>query len=103
MKMVTEIYFQKEFSVLGKHIKTIKLSEDYKNVKEVPDFRREQHMGAGAENTQIIMPSNLEYFYTAEESSERIWRFDVYMNRLYGMLKYGFALFFLVAGYRHIK
>ena len=38
------------------------------------------------EREVIMAPNNIEYFYAAEETSERIWRIDGYLNQVYKWL-----------------
>jgi len=48
------------------------------------NFRRqasdEVKNGAAAERNVVMAPSNVEFFYAAEETSERIWRIDRRLN-----------------------
>ena len=93
---MTQLYFQNEFNQLRQNQKESKdgsvfYSQDYKSVKEVPEYRlqhRNQNLKGNEENSeeerQVIMaPNNIEFFYAAEETSERIWRIDAFMNKIY--------------------
>ena len=92
---MTQLYFQNEYNLLRQNQKqsmdgNVFYSQDYKSVKEVPEHRlqhrnMQQHNEDGSESYKEVMmaPNNIEYFYAAEETSERIWRIDNFMNRVY--------------------
>ena len=54
VKTMTAMYFEREHHLMGKQTsKTIKLSQDFKYNKEVPQHRRQQQ-----EADQVMMPSS---------------------------------------------
>ena len=51
----------------------------------------------------MMAPNNIEFFYAAEESSERIWRIDDRMNFIYHWLVRGGMLAIFIALVAHFK
>ena len=51
----------------------------------------------------MIQPNNIEFFYAEEETSERIWRLDAFMDRLYKIISRSAMVGVLVALGLHIK
>ena len=56
-----------------------------------------------AEREVMMAPNNIEFFYAAEETSERIWRIDDRLNKIYSWLVRSVLLAFTVALTLHIK
>ena len=74
--------------------KGIFYTQDYKSVKEVPDHRlnhREPTQLESGEREVMIQPDSIEFFYAAEETSERAYRLEAMLNRIYSVLKWIFA------------
>lgn len=51
----------------------------------------------------MMAPNNIEYFYAAEETSERIWRIDEHLNTIYRWLVRLVSLGTFVAISLHLK
>ena len=51
----------------------------------------------------MMAPNNIEFFYSAEERSERIWRIDDRLNRVYTWLARFMLAAFAVALSIHLK
>ena len=51
----------------------------------------------------MMAPNNIEYFYAAEETSERIWRIDAHLDKLYSWLVRFVCLGSFIALYLHLK
>lgn len=51
----------------------------------------------------MMAPNNIDFFYAAEETSERIWRIDERLNKIYVWLSRGLLTVGLVALAWHIK
>ena len=51
----------------------------------------------------MMAPNNIEYFYAAEETSERIWRIDAHLDKLYSWLVRIVCLGSFIALYLHLK
>lgn len=75
------------------------------NNKAVPEHRKQQmKLGQQTDSKQVMFQSNqLEFFYGEEETSDRVYKVDRFLNGIYNILKLGFLTFALVVGYRHFK
>ena len=51
----------------------------------------------------MIQPDSLEFFYAAEETSERTYRLEKFLNNIYRVLKWIFASSFVVFISMHAK
>jgi len=51
----------------------------------------------------MMAPNNIEFFYAAEETSERIWRIDAFMNSLYKWLVRAVVTGSTIALTMHVK
>ena len=51
----------------------------------------------------MIQPDSLEFFYAAEETSERAYRLEKLLNNIYRVLKWIFASAFVVFVSMHAK
>jgi hypothetical protein len=51
----------------------------------------------------MMAPNNIEFFYAAEETSERIWRIDDFMNNVYKWLVRGVFTAATIALTMHLK
>ena len=83
-------------------------SDDFSTQKEVPQHRLKHRHGdaegiEAPEREVMIQPNNIEFFYAEEETSERIWWFDNFMDKLYKVLSRSFAIGICVAVYLHFK
>ena len=120
---MTALYFQNEFNLLKQtqaksRDKSVYYSKDFKTVKEVPEHRLQfrntksddandkenTQMKAQAKEREVMMaPNNLEFFYAAEETSQRIWRIDAFLNSIYKWLVRSVLLVSAIATVMHIK
>ena len=87
-------------------------ADDFSNIKEVPHHRLKHRNpnideeGNRIENPErqvMIQPNNIEFFYAEEETSERVWRLDFFMDKMYFILSRGMAVGVVVAIFRHFK
>ena len=98
MEQMTAIFFQNEMKRMNQlsKDKSIYYSDDYSTVKEVPEHRLHYRKFAVNEEDKditkklekperevMIAPNNIDFFYAAEETSERIWRIDSRLNKIY--------------------
>ena len=115
---MTAIFFQNEHKRMNKHQqnskdKSVYYSDDYSTIKEVPDHRllyrktveidkKDEESKTKKLNTSerevMISPNNMDFFYAAEETSEKIWQIDEKLNRVFVwlsrvMFTTGFILF----------
>lgn len=51
----------------------------------------------------MMAPNNIDFFYAAEETSERIWRIDERLNKIYVWLSRGLLTAGFIALAWHIK
>ena len=68
-------------------------TKDFKNVKEVPSHRlkhRQIEQDDAKERDVMIQPNNIEFFYAEEETSERMYRIESHLERVYRVLKWLF-------------
>ena len=75
-------------------------------MKEVPDHRlnhREPTQLESGEREVMIQPDSIEFFYAAEETSERAYRLEALLNRIYSVLKWIFASAAVVFVSMHAK
>ena len=113
LRQMTNLYFQKEYMMLNKSQREkgqgkqgIFYTQDYKNVKEVPDHRlkhREPKELESGEREVMIAPDSLEFFYAAEETSERAYKLERLLNRIYRVLVWLFASSVFVFVTMHAK
>ena len=83
-------------------------SEDFKLHKEVPKHRL-KHREADLESSEreiVIQPNNIEFFYAEEETSERAYRLESQLEKLYRILLWaalcaGSVVLFLHLRQRH--
>ena len=81
--------------------KSIYYSDDFSQLHEVPDDRLtfrdtttstaastrvKEEVNESSEREVMMAPNNIEFFYAAEERSERIWRIDEHLNRIWRWL-----------------
>jgi len=101
MQILTDLYMQNEFANFGKtKISKIKFTEDFKTMKEVPEYRRPVTSGP---SKQVLMPNHaeLDFFYAEEETNEKVWKADAGLNAAYRLLQFGAVAFLTYAAYRH--
>ena len=59
--------------------------------------------GSEAEREVMMAPNNIEYFYAAEETSERIWRIDGRLDTIYIFLSRACIVACFIAAGLHLK
>ena len=80
-------------------------TKDHKLVKEVPKHRL-KHREIGIDNPDrevLIQPNNIEFFYAEEETSERTYRIESFLERLYRTLLWAGLCFGSIAIFLHVR
>ena len=122
LDVMTQVYMQNEYAQLKNqqyHSKdsSVYYSQDFKTVKEIPQhrllYRNQQEAKetdesgvatAEVKEREVMMaPNNLDFFYAAEETSDRIWRIDERLNKIYVWLVRVMMFSFVVGISLHLK
>lgn len=85
------------------HQKEFYYTKDSTNNKEVPDYRAQQKSQIESERDVVFKPHQLEYFYSEEETSQKMWALDKMLNQIYRFLMLVVGSCASIALYRHIK
>ena len=79
-------------------------TKDFKLMKEVPKHRLQHREGLeSGERDIVIAPNNIEFFYAAEETSERPYKIEKFLEKLYRYALIFGVCFGSVALYLHLK